>query len=51
MIHNTIICAPDDLRDTLRQMTRMQLVRTLAAHLADRERSFRGIVSRHFTRS
>lgn len=38
MIHNTIICAPDDLRDTLRTMTRMQLVRTLAAwrpHLPD----------------
>ena len=27
MIHNTIVCAPDGLRDTLRNMTRMQLVR------------------------
>ena len=31
MIHNTIISAPDGLRDALRTMTRMQLVRTLAA--------------------
>lgn len=31
MIHNTIVCAPEDLRDALRKMTRMQLVRTLAA--------------------
>src|ERR1700756_4971714 len=30
MIHNTIVCAPDGLRDQLRSMTRMQLVRTLA---------------------
>ncbi len=35
MIHNTIVCAPDDLRDTLRKMTRMQLVRTLAAWRPD----------------
>lgn len=31
MIQTTIICAPDRLRDPLRQMTRMQLIRTLAA--------------------
>lgn len=31
MIKNTIIAAPDGLRDQLRQMTRMQLIRTLAA--------------------
>jgi len=31
MIHNTVVCAPDDLRETLRKMTRMQLIRTLAA--------------------
>jgi len=31
MIQNTIIAAPDGLRDQLRQMTRMQLIRTLAA--------------------
>jgi transposase len=35
MIHNTIVCAPDALRDTLRRMTRMQLVRTLAAWRPD----------------
>src|ERR1700757_186952 len=31
MIHNTIVCAPDELREMLRRMTRMQLIRTLAA--------------------
>ena len=31
MIHNTIICAPEELRDSLRTLTRMQLIRTLAA--------------------
>jgi transposase len=35
LIHNTIVCAPDDLRDLLRNMTRMQLVRTLAAWRPD----------------
>ncbi len=35
MIHNTIVCAPDGLRDMLRAMTRMQLVRTLAAWRPD----------------
>jgi transposase len=35
MIHNTIVCAPDGLRDVLRNMTRMQLVRTLAAWRPD----------------
>jgi transposase len=35
MIHNTIICAPDGLRDQLRSLTRMQLVRTLAAWRPD----------------
>jgi transposase len=35
MIHNTIVCAPDDLRDALRKMTRMQLIRTLAAWRPD----------------
>ena len=35
MIQNTIICAPDDLRDQLRIMTRMQLVSTLAAWRPD----------------
>ena len=31
MIQNTIVCAPDELRELLRKMTRMQLIRTLAA--------------------
>jgi transposase len=35
MIHNTIVCAPDDLRDQLRKLTRMQLIRTLAAWRPD----------------
>jgi transposase len=35
MIHNTIVAAPDGLRDLLRDMTRMQLVRTLAAWRPD----------------
>jgi transposase len=35
MIHNTIVCAPDELREALRNMTRMQLIRTLAAWRPD----------------
>jgi transposase len=35
MIQNTIVCAPDSLRETLRKMTRMQLIRTLAAWRPD----------------
>ena len=35
MIQNTIIAAPDGLRDQLRRMTRMQLIRTLAAWRPD----------------
>ena len=35
MIHNTIVCAPEELRESLRKMTRMQLVRTLAAWRPD----------------
>ena len=35
VIHNTIVCAPDGLREALRRMTRMQLVRTLAAWRPD----------------
>src|SRR3954464_12187568 len=31
MIQNTMVCAPDKLRELLRKMTRMQLIRTLAA--------------------
>lgn len=36
MIQNTIVCAPDGLRDHLRNMTRLQLVRTLAVWRPDR---------------
>ena len=35
LIHNTIVCAPDELREVLRNMTRMQLIRTLAAWRPD----------------
>jgi transposase len=35
MIQSTIVCTPDGLRDLLRTMTRMQLVRTLAAWRPD----------------
>lgn len=35
MIQNTIVCAPDELRDTLRKLSRMQLVRTLAVWRPD----------------
>jgi transposase len=31
MMQNIIVCAPDELRDALRNLTRMQLIRTLAA--------------------
>ena len=35
MIQNAIVCAPDELRRALRNLTRMQLVRTLAAWRSD----------------
>ncbi|MEO6022773.1 MAG: IS110 family transposase [Burkholderiales bacterium] len=35
LIHNTIVCAPEVLREQLRSMTRMQLIRTLAAWRPD----------------
>ena len=35
MLHNTIICAPEGLRDQLRAMTRMQLIRAVAAWRPD----------------
>ena len=35
MIQMTIVCAPDKIRDTLRSMTRMLLIRTLAAWRPD----------------
>jgi transposase len=41
---NTIVCAPDELRDALREMTRMQLVRTLAAWRPDLT-DYRNVVS------
>ena len=34
-VGNTIVCAPDELREVLRNMTRMQLLRTLAAWRPD----------------
>jgi transposase len=44
MIHNTIVCAPDELREALRQMTRMQLIRLLAAWRPDLT-DYRNVVS------
>lgn len=44
MIQNTIVCAPDEVRETLRHMTRMQLVRTLAAWRPDLT-DFRNVAS------
>ena len=35
IIQTTVVCAPDRLRDLLRNMTRMQLIRTLAAWRPD----------------
>ncbi|MEJ8476803.1 IS110 family transposase [Roseibium algae] len=35
MIQTTIVCSPDKVRDLLRSMTRMQLIRTLAAWRPD----------------
>lgn len=35
MIQNTIVCAPEHLRDPLRNMTRMQLIHTRAARWPD----------------
>lgn len=35
MIQATIVCAPDKIRDPLRSMTRMQLIRTLAVWRPD----------------
>jgi transposase len=44
MIHNTIVCAPEELREALRTMTRMQLIRTLAAWRPDLT-DYRNVVS------
>jgi transposase len=44
MIQNTIVCAPDELRETLRKLTRMQLIRTLAAWRPDLS-DYRNVVS------
>ena len=35
MIHNTVVWVPDEPRDTLRKLTRMELIRTLAAWRPD----------------
>ena len=46
MIHNTIVCAaPDGLRDQLRSLTRMQLVRTLASWLLGSGTAYRDLDS------
>src|SRR5918997_2534112 len=44
MIQNTIVCAPDELRETLLKLTRMQLIRTLAAWRPDLA-NYRTVVS------
>jgi transposase len=44
LIHNSIISAPDELRDALRNLTRMQLIRTLAAWRPDLS-DYRSVVS------
>lgn len=44
LIQTTIVCAPDELREVLRQMTRMQLIRTLAAWRPDLS-DYRNVVS------
>ena len=44
MIQNTIVAAPDELRDQLRKLTRMQLIRTLAALRPDLT-DYRNVVS------
>ncbi|MDU7524249.1 MAG: IS110 family transposase [Roseomonas mucosa] len=44
MIHSTVVCAPDDLRDQLRKLTRMELIRTLAAWRPDMT-NYRNVVS------
>ena len=35
VIRNTIVCAPDGLRDQLRSLTRMQLIRIMASWRPD----------------
>jgi transposase len=44
MIHNTVVCTPDDLRDQLRKLSRMELIRTLAAWRPDMT-DYRNVVS------
>ena len=44
LIQNTIVSAPDDLRESLRTLTRMQLIRTLAAWRPDLS-SYRQVTS------
>lgn len=46
MIHNTTVCAPEGLRDQLRNLTRMQLIRTLAACRPDLS-AFRDVDGAH----
>src|SRR6201994_693052 len=44
MVQNTIVCAPDELREPLRKMTRMKLIRTLVAWRPDLT-DFRNVTS------
>lgn len=44
MIHNSIVSAPDELRESLRRLTRMRLIRTLAAWRPDLS-DYRNVVS------
>jgi hypothetical protein len=44
MIHNSIVCAPDELGEPLRKLTRMQLIRTLTAWRPDLS-DYRAVVS------
>jgi transposase len=44
MIHNTVVSAPDQLRDTVRALTRMELIRTLVAWRPDKT-DYRNVTS------
>ena len=48
LIQNTIVCAPDELREPLRKITRMQLLRTLAAWRPDLS-DYRNVASAYQT--
>lgn len=44
MIHSIVVCAPDDLRDQLHKLTRMELIRTLADWRSDKT-DYRNVAS------